>query len=174
MRFNKLVKRHRDRIYTFARYMLGNREDAEDVTQEVLVALWKSLGDLDPQGITPWLMRVTRNACIDMYRRRATFSKFVQVDSEDVGFDRALSTEPAPDRVVEAHEVHDRIMKEILQLPETQRSAIIMREIQDLRYDTIAEALGIPLNSVKVYIHRARRSLRERLQTTLEYESRTT
>ena len=71
--FEKIADRHRDRIFTFACYHLGNRDDAEDVTQEVLVRLWKNLDSLEDARIMPWLIHVTRNACIDSLRRRRTY-----------------------------------------------------------------------------------------------------
>ncbi|RKY58229.1 MAG: RNA polymerase sigma factor SigW, partial [Candidatus Latescibacterota bacterium] len=69
-RFEKLVDRYKDRIYTFAFYFLGNREDAEDATQEVLVKIWEKGDTADPNHIDGWIAKVTRNICIDMERRR--------------------------------------------------------------------------------------------------------
>ncbi|HVT18933.1 MAG TPA: sigma-70 family RNA polymerase sigma factor [Thermoanaerobaculia bacterium] len=70
MDFEAAVRRHQRRVYTFARYLLASREEAEDVTQEVLLRLWRHGESLDPEMLTGWLLRVTRNACFDLLRRR--------------------------------------------------------------------------------------------------------
>jgi RNA polymerase sigma-70 factor (ECF subfamily) len=168
--FEKIADRHRDRIFTFACYHLGNRDDAEDVTQEVLVRLWKNLDSLEDARIMPWLIHVTRNACIDSLRRRRTYRTLVTEDPEGDAMRRVPSAAPGPMSAAESADLQERLTSAIQELAEPYRSIVILREIQDLRYDEIVAALDLPLNTVKVYLHRGRRKLRERLREFANHE----
>lgn len=84
-RFRKICERHRDRIFTFACYYLGNREDAEDVTQEVLLRLWENWRSIEPEGLPAWITRVARNACLDALRRRHSYRTVVSADQAREG-----------------------------------------------------------------------------------------
>lgn len=164
MAFEKTVDQHRDRVFTYAWYCLGDRDDAEDVTQEVLVRLWRHWGELEEARVVPWLIHVTRNLCIDTMRRRKTYRGMVREDPEGVAMNQAASPEPGPSALVESVEFSEHVQRALLQVPEPYRSIVILREVQDYRYEEIGTALQIPLNTVKVYLHRGRRKLRERLQ----------
>lgn len=163
IRFKRIVKEHKDFIYNYAFYFTGTREDAEDLTQEVLLRIWQNM-DTVRKGMTKsWISKVTRNLCIDWARRRKARPDMAgSLESED--HDRIPSLvikEPG----VEGKELRKHIEKAIAMLPEKLRSAIILREVEDLKYEEISEVLNIPLNSVKSYIHRGRRLLREQLST---------
>jgi RNA polymerase sigma-70 factor (ECF subfamily) len=167
--FEQTAARHRDRIFTFACYYLGNREEAEDVTQEVLIRLWKNLDSLEEPRIVPWLIHVTRNACIDTLRRRRTYRALVAEDPEGEAMLRVASKIPGPAAVAEASDFRTHVEDALRDLAEPYRSVVILREIQDLKYEEISAALGLPLNTVKVYLHRGRRKLRERLREFASY-----
>ena len=137
-------------------YYLGNREDAEDVTQEVLLRLWRRGMDLDADDVPRWITRVPRNACLDGLRRRVR-----RVD--EVPETPADSTSN-PHAELEAAELRDKLEGAIAELEETQRAVVVLRQIQGMRYEEIAAALEMPLNTVKVYLHRARQTLRWRLK----------
>ena len=162
--FDKTAARHRNRIFTFACYCLGNREEAEDVTQEVLIRLWKNLDSLEEPRLVPWLIHVTRNACIDTMRRRRTYRALVAEDPEGEAMLRVPSRTPGPGVLAEASDFRTQVENALKELAEPYRSVVILREIQDLKYEEISAALGLPLNTVKVYLHRGRRRLRERLR----------
>jgi RNA polymerase sigma-70 factor (ECF subfamily) len=157
-RFRRLCQEHRDRIYTFAFYYMGNREDAEDITQEVLFRLWHHGLRIDDESVAAWLTRVARNACLDALRQRRRYRSVVSTqDPEPV-----LQRTPA----VEAGDVDLRRQLEaaLTRLETPLREIVIMREIQDLSYREISQSLELPLNTVKVYLHRGRRRLRALLQ----------
>ena len=88
MDFEEAARRHQRRVYTFAHYFLGNREEAEDVTQEVLLRLWRHADHLEEDGVERWLLTVTRNACYDQLRRR-------RLPAHTATSLEALNTEPA-------------------------------------------------------------------------------
>lgn len=162
--FEKLADRHRDRIFTYACYCLGDREEAEDVTQEVLIRLWKNLDSLEDARVLPWMLHVTRNACIDSMRRRRTYRAIVAQDPEGDTMARVASPIPSPSVAVETADFQVHLQKALQELREPYRSIVVLREVQDLKYEEICETLGLPLNTVKVYLHRGRRKLRERLR----------
>jgi len=162
-RFRRLSQEHRDRVFGLAHFILGRREDAEDVTQEVLLRLWEEHDGLDDPQVRPWLIRVTRNACVDYMRKQTgrggARREYTSLD--DLG--EPVSPLPDPERTLEARRGQLALQREITQLSEPQRSIVILREIQHLSYAEISDALGITLSQVKVDLHRARRTLRERL-----------
>lgn len=164
MAFQESVDRYRDRVFTFACYCLGQRDDAEDVTQEVLVRLWKNWESIDVERLEPWLIHVTRNACIDVIRKRKTYSALVAPDPEGESMARAQSLAPSPSDSAETSDFQEHLERALRDIAEPYRSIVILREIQDYRYEEISEALGMPLNTIKVYLHRGRRKLRERLR----------
>ncbi len=165
--FQRLAREHGGRIYTFALHALRSHEDAEDVTQEVLVRLWRHRDNVDPTRIHAWVMRVARNLVIDVSRRQRMRST-IFADGTDVdlvcgevadGTNRTDGTERS--------ELRGLLEEAVAALEEPYRSIVIMREIQDRSYNEIAEAMAMPLGTVKVYLHRARRRLRERLSKEL-------
>lgn len=162
LQYERQVHRHQDRVYGFARYLLGDPEEARDVTQEVLLRLWHHREAVEEDRLTGWLLRVTRNACIDALRKRRTYQDLVRADAERVG--QAASRTPDPEAATEAALFREALERALRQLPEPQRSIVILREIQDCTYEQISEALALPLNTVKVYLHRARKALRNQLR----------
>ena len=166
--FQELVREHRDRIYTFAVYSLKNREDAEDVTQEVLIRLWNHWRRLEGAHLRAWIVRVTKNACVDAVRRRQTRHRH-EYETEDDELERAAGTGPDPERDAEDADFRRQLKAALAELAEPYRSIVILREIQGLAYDEIADSVGKPLNTVKVYLHRGRKMLREQLREVPAY-----
>jgi RNA polymerase sigma-70 factor (ECF subfamily) len=164
--FEDHVSAHEDQVYRFARSMLKDEATAQDVTQEVLITLWEHQEELDEDGLVAWLMRVTRNACIDRLRARQRRRKTVRTDSD--GVDRAASPTPTPDRHAEAEDLRDHVLDALDQVDDPYRRVVALRELQGLKYKEIAEALDMPLNTVKVYLHRGRKKLRAQLDRALE------
>jgi RNA polymerase sigma-70 factor, ECF subfamily len=162
--FKDLVERYRHSIYTFAYYNLHNNEEAEDVTQEVLLRMWRNWQDLNEYTEQAWIRRVTQNACIDATRRRRAYrTRVVAGGDADDGFE-AVSAEPTPDAAAVASELRGHIEEALSRVQEPYRSIVIFREIQDLKYDEICAVLDLPLNTVKSYLHRGRRMLRDQLR----------
>lgn len=148
---------------------MKSREAAQDVTQDVLIRFWEHHEDVDEDRALGWLLRVTRNACIDALRKRKTRRNAVTVDTE--GLDRATSTRTAPDAEAEAADFRDHLEEALDHVDEPYRSVVILREIQNLKYREISEALDMPMNTVKVYVHRGRKKLRKQLAELIEHET---
>jgi len=161
--FEAAVAKHQRRIFSFARYFLGNSAEAEDVMQEVLLRFWQNWQDLDSERLEPWLLRVTRNACYDQLRKRRSSSRHMVADPEGRVSDRAASERPDPEAMAEAGDFRRHLLAALRKLDEPLRSVLILREIQGLKYQEIADILELPLNTVRVYLHRGRRRLRKHL-----------
>jgi len=159
--FDAAVAIHGRKVYTLAVYLLANREEAEDVTQEVLIRLWRRGHEVLSEKIGPWIVRVTRNACIDAIRRRKGGSR-VAID-DDAGIE-LHEPAPGPESLAHASQLGGRILQALDALSEPGRSVVILREIQGLSYQEIGEALEMPMSSVRVTLHRGRRRLREELK----------
>src|ERR1700751_5859712 len=153
--FEVLCWRYQSRLLSFCRHMLGSREDAEDVLQEVFAAAFNAVpADERPINVRPWLYRIARNRSLN-HLRRATA---VGVDSMDVHFaDHGLSTS---DRAIRRESFRE-LIADVHKLPETQRTALLLREIDALSYEQIAQAMETTVPSVKSLLVRARISLAE-------------
>jgi len=158
--FRTLAEEHGGRIYTLARYLLGRHEDAEDVTQEVLVRLWRNRDRIDPAKTRAWVAQVTRNLVIDTSRQRRVRASMFADNADAEASVVAVSTDAGPERALIDSELRAALEAAIAQLDEPYRSILVMREIQDLPYQDIATAMSMPLGTVKVYLHRARRRVR--------------
>jgi RNA polymerase sigma factor (sigma-70 family) len=153
--FEALCGRYQSRLLAFCRHMLASREDAEDVLQEVFTAAFNAvLADDRPINVRPWLYRIARNRSLN-HLRRATATG---VDSMDVHFaENGLSTS---DKVLRRESFRE-LIADVHELPETQRTALLLREIDALSYEQIAEAMETTVPSVKSLLVRARISLAE-------------
>jgi len=153
--FEVLVARYQARLLAFCRHMLGSREDAEDVLQEVFTASFNAiLADDRAINVRPWLYRIARNRSLNHLRRVQP----IGVDSMDVHLSEGGTTT--------ADKVHKReefrlLVADVQDLPETQKTALLLREIDALSYAQIAEAMETTIPSVKSLLVRARVSLAE-------------
>jgi len=153
--FETLCSRYQSRLLAFCRHMLGSREDAEDVLQEVFAAAFNAVRADDREiNVRPWLYRIARNRSLNHLRRASA----VGVDSMDVHFaEHGLST---GDRAIRRESFRE-LLADVQQLPETQRTALLLREMDALSYDQIAHAMETTVPSVKSLLVRARISLAE-------------
>jgi RNA polymerase sigma factor (sigma-70 family) len=159
--YEALVGRYQSRLLAFCRHMLGSREDAEDVLQEVFAAAFNAmLADERPLNVRPWLYRIARNRSLNHLRR----TQAIGVDSMDVHLSEHGAT--TADKVHKREEFR-QLMEDVQGLPETQRTALLLREIDALSYDQIAEAMETTVPSIKSLLVRARVSLAEAAEARL-------
>jgi RNA polymerase sigma factor (sigma-70 family) len=159
--FEALVARYQARLLAFCRHMLSSKEDAEDVLQEVFAAAFNAiLGDEREINVRPWLYRIARNRSLNHLRR----AQAVGVDSMDVHLSEHGQT--TADKVHRREEFR-QLIADVQDLPETQRTALLLREIDALSYDQIAEAMETTVPSVKSLLVRARVSLAEAAEARL-------
>jgi RNA polymerase sigma factor (sigma-70 family) len=153
--FEVLCARYQSRLLSFCRHMLASREDAEDVLQEVFAAAFNAvLADERDINVRPWLYRIARNRSLNHLRRASA----IGVDSMDVHYsEHGLST---GDKVMRRESFRE-LIADVHELPETQRTALLLREIDALSYEQIADAMETTIPSVKSLLVRARISLAE-------------
>jgi RNA polymerase sigma factor (sigma-70 family) len=153
--FEVLCARYQSRLLAFCRHMLASREDAEDVLQEVFAAAFNAvLADERDINVRPWLYRIARNRSLNHLRRTSA----IGVDSMDVHYaDGGIST----GEKVMRRESFRELIADVHELPETQRTALLLREIDALSYEQIAHAMETTIPSVKSLLVRARISLAE-------------
>ncbi len=156
--FEALVERYQARLLGFCRQMLGSTEDAEDVLQEVFVAAYNAMiADERKIAVRPWLYRIARNRCLNHLRKPSA-------DGQDT-----MDTHPHMNGVTTLERVQDReefrnLLEDVSHLPETQRSALLLREIDAMSYEEIAQAMDTTVPGVKSLLVRARIALAESSQ----------
>ena len=162
LKFQLICRRHADEIYRYARGLMANAADAEDVAQEVLLRLWKNIADVTLRQSRAWLYRTTRNHCLDELRRRSHAAAPLLLGEEilNAGEDSAARD---GSKSADREFLREQIDAALLKLSDVQRSVFVLYEINGLRYREIADHLEIPLNSVKVHLLRARKRLKQLL-----------
>jgi RNA polymerase sigma-70 factor (ECF subfamily) len=165
--FEQLVLRHQRYVFNLAYRVLGDSAEAEDVTQEAFVRVWRGLSSFRGQArFTTWLYRIVHNLCLN--RLPGLQRELLQAEPlEEV----LASPDPSPADLFDARERLAFLHAQLDQLPEKYRLVLTLRYLQHLSYDEVAAVLNVPMGTVKTHIHRARRLLRERLR---QWEEHTT
>ncbi|MEO6822395.1 MAG: RNA polymerase sigma factor SigE [Candidatus Nanopelagicales bacterium] len=158
--WDDVVRDHGDRVFRLAYRLTGNRHDAEDLTQEVFVRVFRSLSQYTPGTFEGWLHRITTNLFLDGVRRKAR----IRFDAlpEDAG-DRLAGREPNPAQVFDDASYDADVQAALDQLPSEFRAAVVLCDIEGLTYEEIADVLGVKLGTVRSRIHRGRAQLRDAL-----------
>ena len=161
--FEMLVREYEKNVYNLALRMVGNSEDAADMSQEAFIKAYNSLNSFRGDSkFSVWLYRIVSNVCLDFIRsrkRKQTVSLSVEDDNgEDVELDIADDTQ-LPERLMDKQLTRDAVRRGLASLPPGQRQILLLREIQGLSYDEIAEVLNVEAGTVKSRIFRARKKL---------------
>ena len=173
--FLDLVKQYQAQIYQHALYLLNNPDDAKDVTQETFIKAWNSNAELRLETVQSWLLKCANNLCIDLLRRRRfqvplttgnteEIETLVHHQHEDMACD---SSNPSPEELYIRQERQQLIRQAIAQLPVHFRTVVIMREINELSFEEIAETLKQPVGTVKSNMFRAKKKLRDILRNLM-------
>lgn len=159
--FNKEVFPIRNKLFRFALRIVGDLQEAEDVVQEVLEKIWKSTPEqcAAVQNWEAWCMTLTRNRALDKTRQ----INLRRADALD-GIQNKAAAAVNPAQAAEQEDTVSQIRLLITQLPEKQRMVIHLRDFEEMNYEEIAQTLTISLDQVKVNLHRARKTVREKLQ----------
>ena len=164
--FETLFRKYQSYVYNVSLGMLGNGEDAADVTQETFVRIHRGLRSFrGDASFSTWLYRIAVNLCITELRRR-TRSKYQYLDDLQHEEDGTLQEDagPSPDEAIQLAEER-RVVQQILRtLPPDYRAIMVLRHFQQLAYEEIAEVLGISLSQVKTRLFRARKMFKDRFE----------
>ena len=159
--FSELVRRYQDRIYRFVMRMVRSREDALDLTQETFVRAWQALPQWRPEAaINTWLFQIARNLAIDHLRRR----KSVHFVSDDAAGIDLPQERPGPEAQAQTAQQYRLLEAALQQIAPEHREIMLLREVEGLSYDEIAQVLAINPGTVKSRIARARHALLARMQ----------
>jgi RNA polymerase sigma-70 factor (ECF subfamily) len=164
--FGELVRRWERRIFALAYGMLGREEDARDATQETFIAAFRNLrGFRGEAKVSSWLHRIAVNQCITRQRRAKVRSETALEDEvEKNAGSFAAPTTYSPAGVVESRQVTQAVRRAVNSLPVELRQVIVMKEFEELTFKEIAEALDLPLSTVKSRLYTALKQLQMRLQ----------
>ncbi len=170
-KYKYLIQQYKNLIYNYSRYMLKNQMDADDITQEVMIRIWQNMNKFKMSSSKGWIMRTTHNLCIDYLRKNSVAT------NRELGIDEYFEETYADKKEVNnpLTKVHLTMMTEklkeaIQRLPENLRSVLVLYEIQGFKYREISKMLDVPVNSIKVYLFRARKKLQEELKNYEPHE----
>ena len=167
--FLDLVKQYQTQIYQHALYLLNDRDDAKDVTQETFIKAWNYNAELRLETVQSWLLKCANNLCIDLLRRRRFQVPLAMGDTEEIETlihyqqegTASESSNPSPEELYIRQERQRLVRQAIAQLPLHFRTVVVMREIEGLSFEVIAETLNQPVGTVKSNMFRAKKRLRE-------------
>jgi RNA polymerase sigma factor (sigma-70 family) len=169
--FNAQIVPLRNKLYRLALRITGSVHESEDVVQEVFEKIWLKKESEAWAAVQNWeamSMTITRNLSLDKSK-----AKSHQVMKPwPVAFDRADTSSDAPDQLVTASETMALVAQVIAQMPEKQRTVLHLREVEDQTYEQIVETMQISIEDVKVTLHRARKTLREKLLSTHQLDTK--
>jgi RNA polymerase sigma-70 factor (ECF subfamily) len=161
--YAELVNRHKDKALTLAMKMLKNREDAEEALQDAFVRVFKALPRFEwKSSFSTWFYRIVYNVCASELGRRGE-EQYVSIpeDADETDAVESVSREPLPDIALESSELSTIVLEEIEKLPRAYGPTMMLFFVQEMTYDEIMEATGIPLGTVKARLFRARIMLRD-------------
>jgi RNA polymerase sigma-70 factor, ECF subfamily len=159
--WDEVVRAHSARVYRLAYRLTGNVPDAEDLTQEVFVRVFRSLPTYTPGTFEGWLHRITTNLFLDMARRRQRI-RFEGLGEDAAG--RLSGDEPTPAQAFDARHLDGDVQQALAALAPEYRAAVVLCDIEGLSYEEVASSLGVKLGTVRSRIHRGRAQLRVALE----------
>ena len=169
--FEELAERHHRRLLRVCERLLGDREEARDAVQEVLLKVLRKAGGFRPRAlVSTWLYRIAVNHCLNVLRRRRIVRMLSLTGTDEEGVARALDPvedRPGPQQQLAARREWRRVQRAIAALPPGQRAVLVLVRLEGLAYREVAETLGITLGAVESRLVRAMRAL-ERLRPAQE------
>ena len=166
--FDQIVLRHQEEVFAVALRMLGNRDEAEDVAQDVFVRAFRGIGAFRQQAkLSTWLVSITMNLCRNRrrwwarHRRVMVASLDDSVETSDGELSQQVADlSPLPDETAVRREQQRHVLAAVQQLDESSRSVVVLRDLQGYAYEEIAQVLHLPVGTVKSRLNRARLELR--------------
>jgi RNA polymerase sigma-70 factor, ECF subfamily len=157
--WDELVRQHADRVYRLAYRLSGSQHDAEDLTQETFIRVFRSLQNYQPGTFEGWLHRITTNLFLDMVRRRGR----IRMEALPEDYDRVPADDPNPEQIYHDSRLGPDLQAALDSLAPEFRAAVVLCDIEGLSYEEIGATLGVKLGTVRSRIHRGRQALRDYL-----------
>ena len=169
--FKQLFEQYQHFVYNICYRMIGNREEAEDTTQDVFIKIYHSIGKFRGDAkISSWIYRIAVNTCLKIERRKKLnywiSLEFLFQDNED---NQPMSQEKMPDQQVEISETENIVQQAIHKLPVRQKTALILHRYENLSYEEISQVMETSLSAVESLLHRAKENLTEKLIPLKKY-----
>lgn len=166
--WEQIVRQNWRKVFNVAYKFVGKHDEAEDLTQDIFLKIFRALGTFDRRAnFQTWIISISRNLCIDHYRsvrkERQTIAR--DVDSADL---QPATTERGPYQAAEHQDLRAQLRQALERLPTTLRTAVVLRDLQELSYQEIADRLGLPEGTVKSRINRGRIELAHQLRRVQE------
>ncbi|WP_246843367.1 RNA polymerase sigma factor SigE [Allokutzneria sp. NRRL B-24872] len=158
--WDDVVREHADRVYRLAYRLTGNQHDAEDLTQETFIRVFRSLASYKPGTFEGWLHRITTNLFLDMARRRTR----LRMEGLPEDTDRLAGNDPSPEQVYSDTHLSPDLQAALDELPPEFRAAVVLCDVEGLSYEEIGATLGVKLGTVRSRIHRGRQALKAALE----------
>ena len=155
--WDELVRQHADRVYRLAYRLSGNQHDAEDLTQETFIRVFRSVQNYQPGTFEGWLHRITTNLFLDMVRRRGR----IRMEALPEDYDRVPSDQPDPEQIYHDSRLGPDLQAALDSLAPEFRAAVVLCDVEGLSYEEIGATLGVKLGTVRSRIHRGRQALRD-------------
>lgn len=162
--FTFIVEKYKDRIYRYACGSCGNADDADEISQDVLVAVFESLEKFRGESkFSTWLFSITINHCRNFIRKKGRMKK-VSISElyDDSDYEIPDKRDSVEEKVL-LNDTYNAVMNELAFLPDDYREAVMLRDVEEMSYDEIARTLSVTMSNVKIRIHRGREMLRNRL-----------
>lgn len=156
--WEEVARTHGRFLYSVAYRLYGNHDDAQDLVQEVLVRVQRGLATYQPGNLEGWLSRIATNAFLDDVRRRRR--RPVELLPEPASLERVAQASSAADEQSAIERLPEHVQQALRELPPDYRAAVVLSDVIGLTYEEIAEALGIPIGTVRSRIHRGRSRLK--------------
>ena len=158
--WSELVQEHADSVYRLAYRLSGNQHDAEDLTQETFMRVFRSLKSYQPGTFEGWLHRITTNLFLDMVRRRAK----IRMEALPEDYERVPGTDMTPEEAYNVANLDPALQRALDDLAPDFRVAVVLCDVVGMTYEEIGETLGVKMGTVRSRIHRGRAQLRESLE----------
>lgn len=158
--WSELVKEHADSVYRLAFRLSGNQHDAEDLTQETFMRVFRNVKQYQPGTFEGWLHRITTNLFLDMVRRRAK----IRMEALPEDYERVPGTDMTPEDAYSVTNLDPALQKALDDLKPEFRVAVVLCDVVGMSYEEIGETLGVKMGTVRSRIHRGRAQMRESLE----------
>lgn len=158
--WSELVQEHADSVYRLAYRLSGNQHDAEDLTQETFMRVFRSLKHYQPGTFEGWLHRITTNLFLDMARHRSK----IRMEELPEDYERVPGTGPTPEQAFSDTNLDPALQRALDELSPDFRVAVVLCDVVGMSYEEIAETLGVKMGTVRSRIHRGRAQLRQSLE----------
>lgn len=165
--WSELVAEHADSVYRLAYRLSGNKQDAEDLTQETFMRVFRSLKKYQPGTFEGWLHRITTNLFLDMVRHRSK----IRMEALPEDYDRVPGTDLTPDEAYHVSNLDPALQAALDSLAPEFRVAVVLCDVLGMSYDEIADTLGVKMGTVRSRIHRGRSQLRAHIEAAAQHDA---